>query len=200
MSPSTFKSDVIVVTVLIETLLPIAALITRSPPLVSMVVVPPTPSLIPSMYAFSNAWSSLPMYAPLSTSGIIPVSTIISSPNVALPETPIPPATTRAPVVLLVDGVVSSNFRTPVIVPVFLSLTSLLNVTGPSNWDNTVPDLPPSTLNLSLINTSSNTTLNLPTSCPVTVGDGISNVLSCPVAELDFLLPIKKSPSLFIPV
>ena len=55
MSPSTFKSDVIVVTVLIETLLPIAALITRSPPLVSMVVVPPTPSLIPSMYAVSNA-------------------------------------------------------------------------------------------------------------------------------------------------
>ena len=55
MSPSTFKSDVIVVTVLIETLLPIAAPITRSPPLVSMVVVPPTPSLIPSIYAVSNA-------------------------------------------------------------------------------------------------------------------------------------------------
>ena len=55
-SPSTFKSDVIVVTVLIETLLPIAALITRSPPLVSIVVVPPTPSLIPSG-SFFTTWN-----------------------------------------------------------------------------------------------------------------------------------------------
>ena len=61
MSPVTFRSASIVVIVLIETLLPIAALITRSPPLVSMVVVPPTPSLIPSMYASSNAPPTVPM-------------------------------------------------------------------------------------------------------------------------------------------
>ena len=125
------------------------------------------------------------MYAPLSTSGMIPESTIISSPNVALPDMPMPPATTRAPVVLLVDGVVSSNFRTPVIVPVFLSLTSLLNVTGPSNSDNDSFYLPPSTTSLSLIVVSSKTTLNLPGTSPVTDGIGVSNDVSSPV-KADF--------------
>ena len=80
------------------------------------------------------------------------------------------------------------------------NLTSWLNATGPSNWDRIVLDVPPSTLSLSLTTTSSNTTLNLEGSSPVTVGTGASNVFSWPVAELTFLLPIKKSPSLFIPV
>ena len=80
------------------------------------------------------------------------------------------------------------------------TLSSLLIVTGPSNWDKIRFDLPPSTVSLSLIVTSSNTTLNLEGSCPVTVGIGASNVLSLPVEELTLLLPIKKSPSLFIPV
>ena len=57
----------------------------------------------------------------------------ITSSIVALPSIPIPPATTRAPVVLLVDWVISVSFTTPVIVAVFLILTWLLNVTGPSN-------------------------------------------------------------------
>ena len=80
------------------------------------------------------------------------------------------------------------------------NLTSLLKLTGPSKLDKMVLDVPPSTLSLSLITTSSNTTLNLDGSSPVTVGTGASNVFSYPVEELTLLLPIKKSPSLFIPV
>ena len=57
-----------------------------------------------------------------------------------------------------------------------LILISLLNVTGPSNCDRTVPEFPPSTISLSLMTTSSNTTDNLEGSCPVIVGVGISNV------------------------
>jgi len=49
-------------------------------------------------------------------------------------------------------------------------------------------------------NLASNITDNLDGSSPVTVGIGASNVLSWPVAELTLLLPMKKSPLLFIPV
>ena len=48
--------------------------------------------------------------------------------------------------------------------------------------------------------TSSNTTEFAEGSSPVMLGIGISNDFSCPVAELIFLLPIKKSPLLFSPV
>ena len=65
----------------------------------------------------------------------------------------------------------------------------MLNVTGPSNCERTVSDLPPSTMILSLTTISSNTTLSLDGSSPVTVGTGISNVVSVPVEELTRLLP-----------
>ena len=93
-----------------------------------------------------------------------------------------------------------STIKSFLTVSLSLNLTLPLNVTGPSNWDRICRELPPSTSILSLTITSSNTTLNLFGSCPVTVGIGISNVVSCPVAELTRLLPTKKSPSLFIPV
>ena len=90
--------------------------------------------------------------------------------------------------------------RFPVTVVFELILTSLLNLTGPSNWERTVPELPPSTTSLSLIVTSSNTALNLDESSPVIVGIGLSNVTSSPVDEDVLRLPIKESPLLFIPV
>ena len=82
------------------------------------------------------------------------------------------------------------NFNVPLSVVAPLTLISLLKLTGPSNLDKTLLDLPPSTIILSLTVTSSNTTDNLEGSCPVTVGTGASNVLSCPVVELTLLLPI----------
>ena len=63
-----------------------------------------------------------------------------------------------------------------------------------------VPELPPSTINLSFITTSSNTTLNLDGSRPVTVGIGIPNVICSPLVDEYLVFPMKKSPSLFIPV
>ena len=73
-------------------------------------------------------------------------------------------------------------------------------MTGPSNCERTVPEFPPSTRSLSLTITSSNTTLNLEGSSPVTVGTGISNVVCSPLDAEYFVFPMKKSPSLFIPV
>ena len=108
--------------------------------------------------------------------------------------TPIPPVTKSAPDVVLVESV---SF---VILTLFDDLISPLNVTGPSNCDRTWFDLPPSTTNLSFIVTSSNTALNLAGSSPVTVGTGISKLVSSPVADDFFWLPMKKSPLLFIPV
>ena len=107
---------------------------------------------------------------------------------------------------LLCESVVSViskvlvNFIIPLTVRSSLILTNLLNVTGPSNCDRIVFDFPPSTTSLSFMITSSKITDNLDGSSPVTVASGASNVLSCPVAELTLLLPIKKSPLLFIPV
>ena len=88
-----------------------------------------------------------------------------------------------------------------------VEVSLLLNTTGPSNSERMLPSEPPSTLIERLIVASSgvrtsNPTLNPPPeiSSPVTVGIGESNTSSCPVAELTFLLPTKKSPLSFIPV
>ena len=97
---------------------------------------------------------------------------------------PTPPATTSAPVVELLDSLSS------VILTLLVFLTSPLNVTGPSNCERIRPELPPSTTILSLTVTSSNTTLNLEGSSPVTVGIGVSIVVSSPVADDFFWFPI----------
>ena len=81
-----------------------------------------------------------------------------------------------------------------------ITFTLLLNVTGPSNWERICLDFPPSILSLSLTVISSKIELNLEGSSPVSVGTGASKVFSYPVAEVTLLLPIKKSPSLFMPV
>ena len=96
---------------------------------------------------------------------------------------PIPPSTTAAPVVALVVLTVLLTLSCPVsamltlpttsnFLVAFDSLTSLLNVTGPSNCDKICLDVPPSTNNLSLTITSSATILNLFGSSPVMVGIG----------------------------
>ena len=132
--------------------------------------------------------------------------TLNISPTLRFFSTPSPPSITKAPVSLLFDWVVFViskvlfNFIIPLTVRSSLTLTNLLNVTGPSNCVRIVFDLPPSTTNLSLMITSSKITESLDGSSPVTVAIGASNVLSWPVAELTLLLPIKKSPLLFIPV
>ena len=91
------------------------------------------------------------------------------------------------------------SLNVPLTVRPPLILTCPPKLTGPSNSERIVLDLPPSTSSLSLTITSSKTTLNLDGSCPVMVATGISNVDSLPVAELIFLLPMKKSPSLLRP-
>ena len=52
------------------------ALSTKSPPLVSIVVVPPTPILTPSIYASENDLLEVPKYASTSASGTRPSWTV----------------------------------------------------------------------------------------------------------------------------
>ena len=113
---------------------------------------------------------------------------------------PAPPLTTSAPFAVVVDSCWLVIFNWDLAFTLLENLTSLLNVTGPSNWERIVPELPPSTTSRSLTVTSSNTALNLDGSSPVTVGIGLSNVISSPVDEDVLRLPIKESPLLFIPV
>ena len=103
---------------------------------------------------------------------------------------PTPPLNITDASVELVACVVSVNLVLPDISSLSLILTSLLNVTGPSNSDNAVLDFPPSTTILSLIVASSNTTLNLPGSSPVTEGIGVSKDVSSPVNADFFWLPM----------
>ena len=78
-----------------------------------------------------------------------------------------------------------------------LTVSLLLQITGPSNSEIMLLSEPPSTLRERLIETSSGDKTSNPTltpevaiSSPVTVGIGASKTSSCPVAELTFLLPI----------
>ena len=103
---------------------------------------------------------------------------------------PTPPSTIIAPELLLVDCVVFNTLSLPDKERVSLTLTSLLNVTGPSNWDRISPESPPSTIILSLIVASSKMALSLAGSSPVTVGIGVSNDVSSPVADDFLVLPI----------
>ena len=105
------------------------------------------------------------------------------APILTVPPIPTPPVTTRAPDEALVDSVAS------LILTGSFNWTSPLNVTGPSNSDSAVLDLPPSTTNLSLTVTSSNTTLNLLGSSPATFGTGTSNDVFSPVSADCFWLP-----------
>ena len=98
--------------------------------------------------------------------------------------------TTRAPVVVLVEAVSSVILTGLLNVALSLAKIWLLNVTGPSNWERSCFESPPSTVRRSLIMTSSNTTLNLAGSSPVTVGIGVSKVVSSPVRADFFWLPI----------
>ena len=97
---------------------------------------------------------------------------------------PTPPVIINEPVVDEVESVCVFILTTS------LNWVSLLRVTGPSNSDKTVLDLPPSTTNLSLIVTSSNTTLNRPGSSPATDGIGVSNDVSSPVRADFFWFPM----------
>ena len=109
---------------------------------------------------------------------------------------PTPPSTVNAPVSVLIDCVVFVistvllTFKAPFMMTKSFIFSSLLKVTGPSNWERTVLEFPPSTSNLSLIITSSNTTLNLDGSSPVTVGLGISNVVCSPLVAEYLVFPI----------
>ena len=111
-----------------------------------------------------------------------------------------------APVVHEVDWVSLSESIIPVTIKLLVIFSSLLimtfslKVTGPSNCDKIWLETPPSTRILSLTITSSNTTDSLVGSSPVTVGMGISNVCCLPEEAEYLVLPMKKSPSLFIPV
>ena len=115
---------------------------------------------------------------------------LVSPPTYKFLSMPTPPSTITEPVLVFVDCVVSKILNLPERERVSLTLTSLLNVTGPSNCDNISPESPPSTIILSLIVTSSKTALNLAGSSPVTVGIGVSNEVSSPVAEDFLVLPI----------
>jgi len=91
--------------------------------------------------------------------------------------------------------------------PAAVDVTLLLKITGPSNSEMRWPSGPPSTLiDLEIVTSRGVRTSNpmltpvSPTYSPTTDGTGASNTPSCPVEELTFLLPMKKSPSLFIPV
>ena len=90
----------------------------------------------------------------------------------------------------LVNLAVPSTVNFLVILRSLLNLTLPLNVTGPLNWDRICWDGPPSTSNLFLIITSSNTTLNVLGSSPVTVGTGISNVICSPESDEILVFPI----------
>ena len=180
----------------------------RLPVTVSISVSAVTPILISSMCAPDQGRAAEPSAAPSSESGSNEVLNVTAPMNVLIPailtspptfkflSNPIPPSVIIDPVSVLFDckSFVSSmllfNFNVPLSVVEPLTLMSLLKLTGPSNLDRTLLDLPPSTIILSLTVTSSNTTDNLEGSCPVTVGTGASNVLSCPVVELTLLLPI----------
>ena len=119
----------------------------------------------------------------------VEIATFVPSTKRFLPI-PTPPDTTREPVSLLVESLVAANCVWPVIFTVLLTLTLLLNVVGPSKEDRMSPESPPSTTILSLTVTSSNTALNLAGVSPVTVGIGVSNVDSSPVADDFFWFPI----------
>ena len=103
---------------------------------------------------------------------------MVLPPTYKLLPIPTPPATLKAPEFIDVASVWSLILTAPLNERSPLILTSLLNVTGPSNWDRTNRDLPPSTSNLSLTVISSVTKLNLAGSSPVTVATGVSNVTS----------------------
>ena len=131
---------------------------------------------------------------------------VISPPIFKFFSIPTPPSTIRAPVSLLVDCVVFViswvllTLRAPLIATVSFIFSSLLKVTGPSNCERTCWELPPSTIILSFTITSSKTTDSLEGSWPVIVGTGISKVICSPDCAEYLVLPMKKSPSLFIPV
>ena len=78
----------------------------------------------------------------------------------------------------------------PLVIKSSVKLTSLENVTGPSNWDRIFCWGPPSIMTLCLTITSSNTTELLDAVSPVTVGIGIPKEDSWPLAEEIRLLPI----------
>ena len=104
--------------------------------------------------------------------------------SLAIPK---PPLIINAPELGEVELSSKKSLSLPETERVSFILTSLLKVTGPSNWDKISPESPPSTTILSLTVTSSKIALNLAGSSPVTVGIGVSNDVSCPVAD-DFLV------------
>ena len=170
-----------------------------------IVVVPPAesimilPLVLPSIFAVVIPTLKFPISAPPSIS-INPVNVdnpvtrrlftveipkaLKSSPTFKFFSIPIPPSVISDPVSRLcelVSFVISKfpfNFIKSLTVNAALTLTTSLNVTGPSNCVRIVLDLPPSTTNLSLTITSSKITDSLDGSSPVTVGIGASNVLS----------------------
>ena len=176
---NTVTSPLKVASELTTTSCPLAASRVKSPEVVSIVS--------PLILTLPNSDTPLASIFPLTFKSLTLASAAVRFPTV------IPPLTSRASSA----GEVILTLLAKVVSPLYLTL--LLNVTGPSNSDKTVPEFPPSTKSLSLTITSSNTTLNLDGSCPVIVGIGILNVTSLPVVELDFLLPRKKSPLLLIP-
>ena len=90
------------------------------------------------------------------------------------PPTPIPPLNTADPAFSLSALLIKVTLSCPFNVVLPLTLSWRVIVTGPSNCDRTNPDVPPSTIILSLTVTSSKATLNFEGSCPVIVGFGIS--------------------------
>ena len=132
----------------------------------------------------------------------IPSSTFKDTAPEALTLSPIetPPLTTNDPVgvtpqvddatVSLLNLTIPSTVKLVATLRSLLNLTLPLNVTGPLNWDRIVLELPPSTSSLSLMITSSNTTLSVLGSSPVTVGIGISNVICSPESDEILVFPI----------
>ena len=119
--------------------------------------------------------SAPPLASIFSVNVVIPVTetSLLKTappPTVSLLPIPTPPSTTNAPVITLVESVAFLILKRSFAENSPLTLTSLLNVTGPSNCDRIVPEFPPSTRILSLTITSSNTTLSLVGSLPVIVG------------------------------
>ena len=109
------------------------------------------------------------------------------APMLTVPAIPTPPSTINAPVVTSIESFWSSDGCIFTLLNIF---NFSLKLTGPSNCDNDVFDLPPSTNILSLTVTSSKITLNLDGSAPVIVGTGTSKLISSPVVADFLLLPI----------
>ena len=177
------------VSIVLSFKIPILTLSIVAPPLASRrpvnVDIPVTLKFFPTIRSFEIATPPLTINAAEDNENASVVSSIVTIfPN--LDE----PSTLKSSLILTELLNVTGLFN----------LTSPLNVTGPSNWERMVPEFPPSTISLSLITTSSKTTLNLEGSRPVTVGTGIPKVICSPLVDEYLVFPMKKSPSLFIPV